>query len=296
MMQSIMICLVGEQPVPNVLPIRHYRSQQVLLVHSDFTRRVTDNLQRFLQGECATLSCDVPAYEMVQAQHDLAQRLCQPDCQGANFIFNVTGGTKPMSLAAFRLAQELSAPVIYLQSEGSQSLLYCYEFNNARLVLRERLLIKESLTIGDYLKAHGFLNNVPRNTQPEAFEQVVLNTLQPHLSQIIVGQSLGPNLEIDLMLRCQNQFGIAEVKAGKKAERIDGIHQLNTASQRDYLGTYTKRFLIVDRPLGSNNRELARAHNIVVIELHSYCTSGALSGADSNHLVSEVTKILGNKS
>ena len=36
-MQNVMVLLVGEQPAPNVLPLRHYRPGQVALVHTDLT-------------------------------------------------------------------------------------------------------------------------------------------------------------------------------------------------------------------------------------------------------------------
>ncbi len=34
-MKPVMICLVGEQPVPNLLPIRYCQPQQVVLVYSE---------------------------------------------------------------------------------------------------------------------------------------------------------------------------------------------------------------------------------------------------------------------
>lgn len=289
-MKGVMICLVGEQPVPNLLPIRHCRPKQVVLVYSATTKRVSDNLERLLKGKFSVLSHEVPPYDIAAAQESLAGYLCQQGWQGADLLFNLTGGTKPMSLAAFRLAQEQNAPIVYLQSEGGQSVLYHYAFDKGELLLRERAVLGELLTIDDYLKAHGIVN-YQRRAQMDPFQQLVFDALQSHVSEIVAGVSVG-SLEIDLTMRCCNQVGVAEVKTGKAAERKGGVDQLSTASQREFLGTYTKRFLVLDRQLGTNNRELAQAHSIIVIELlgdHSH----SLSEENRKHLVETVTRDLG---
>ena len=78
---------------------------------------------------------------------------------------------------------------------------------------------------------------------------------------------LSTSLEVDLVFRIDNQIGIAEVKTGRKALSKEGIDQLNTAAGREYLGTYTKKFLIIDREYEQNNKILAKERNIHVIEL-----------------------------
>src|SRR5947209_13555639 len=108
-------------------------------------------------------------------------------------------------------------------------------------MLERKEVIAESLTVDDYLKADGlfeYKNGVIR----EPFEEKVANALRPHVSEIVSGVALG-TLEIDLVIRHRNQVGIAEVKSGRAASRKDGIDQLSTASQREFLGTYTARFL-----------------------------------------------------
>lgn len=210
----------------------------------------------------------------------------------SDLLFNLTGGTKPMSLAAFRLAQMRNAPIVYLQSEGGQSLLYRYEFNDGAPVLRERTIIEERLNIHEYLQAHG-LGNHQQRQEVERFQQQVLDVLKPCVSEIISGVSIGV-LDIDLTIRCDNQVGIAEVKSGKAAERKSGIDQLSTASQREFLGTYTKRFLILNRRLGTNNGELASAHGIRVIELLNSSATN-IPDEDRAQLIKMVTKELGRK-
>ncbi len=278
--------------MPNLLPIRHCQPQQVVLAHSAATKRVSDSLEQLLKGQFSVVSHEVAPYDIVAAEKHLAGCLQRPDWQKADLLFNLTGGTKPMALAAFRLAQARSASIVYLQSEGGQSLLYRYEFNNNDLVSRKRTVVGALLTIDDYLKVHA-LGSYRQRTDTEPFQQLVFRALQPHVSEIVSSVSLGA-LEIDLMIRCGNQVGVAEVKSGKAAERKDGIDQLNTSSQREFLGTYTKRFLILERQLGTNNRELAQAHNIIVIELLGN-SPGKLSEDNQRQLIETVTQALGGR-
>jgi hypothetical protein len=290
-MNQVMVCLVGEQPVPNLLPIRFLSPKQVVLVHSDFTKRVSENLEQLLKGRFTVHLLEVSPYDIDKVVLSIDEFLSE---KGWNdLVFNLTGGTKPMSLAAFLVAQKQGADVAYLQSQGGQSLLYSYDFDKAEPILRERTIIGESLTIDDYLKVHG-LGNYHFDTQREPFQQLVFEALKPYVSEVAYGVKYGGSLDIDLIIRCGNQVGIAEVKSGKAAERKSGIDQLNTASQRDFLGTYTRRFLIADRPLGSNNSELAKAHNILAIELMGDHATG-LSRKNIKHLVQSVTSALGKR-
>ncbi|MDI6631878.1 MAG: DUF1887 domain-containing protein, partial [Thermoanaerobacteraceae bacterium] len=99
-------------------------------------------------------------------------------------------------------------------------------------------------------------------------------------------------LEIDLVLRCGNRVGIAEVKSGKKARSKEGIDRLNAAADPRFLGTYIKKFLILDREYEPNNLELARAYGITVIELSS-AQNGELSREDTEKLIQTAKTELG---
>lgn len=292
-MEKVMICLIGEQPVPNLLPIRHCQPRQVALVFSDKTGRVKDNLGKMLK-DFSPVGCRINPYDIIEAERQLREFIEQQNWQATDLLFNLTGGTKPMSLAAFRLAQSLGSPVIYLQSEGGKSLLYCYEFQNGTPILRECAELGEMLTIQDYFGAHG-LTGYQLDPRSQPFEVVVLDALKSHVSEIVRGIRVG-SLEIDLTIRCGNQVGVAEVKTGKKAEKKEGVDQVNTAAQREFLGTYTRRFLILDRHLETNNRVLAEAQGITVIELlDDWSATGKLSDANAEMLVTTVTKALGAK-
>ncbi len=43
-MQTTMVALVGGQPLPNLLPVKHYRLDAVILLYTDTTRKVYERL------------------------------------------------------------------------------------------------------------------------------------------------------------------------------------------------------------------------------------------------------------
>ena len=49
----VTISLIGEQPMPNLLPIRHLCPDAVGLVHTERTRAVAANLKTLLEPLCA---------------------------------------------------------------------------------------------------------------------------------------------------------------------------------------------------------------------------------------------------
>lgn len=293
-MAQTMLSLVGEQPVPNVLPIRHCQPSEVVLVHTHTTKRVSDNLAPLLEKSCKVIPYPVAAYDILKVRHSLEQLIEKHHWKGEGLVFNLTGGTKPMAWAAFQLAQELKAEFVYLQSEGGKSLLYFYSFANNKLVLVKREEIAAQISIDDYLRAHD-LNGYKLQKSTQWLELLVYQTLKPHVSELIANVKFGI-LEIDFVVRLENQFGIIEAKSGESKKKKEAIDQLSTASQREFLGTFIKRLLVLKHPLGSDNKNLANAHNIIEIVLPSADEKDGLSEKDERLLIETVTKTLGGKS
>lgn len=162
---KVMICLIDEQPVPNLLPIRSLNPQTVALIKSNRTTNVSQNLKNLLQAKHRVIEQSIDAYDLPKSQKDLEAFIKQNGWQAEQIIFNLTGGTKPMSLAAFRLAQTLKSSVTYLQSEGGKSLLYTYDWEEDSLKLQEKKEIESLLTLKDYLRAYGRDITISANLQ-----------------------------------------------------------------------------------------------------------------------------------
>lgn len=293
---NILVCLVGEQPVPNLLPIREFQPDKVILMISDRTTNVGNNLKKlFGNRQTEFLKVSNP-YDIVGCELGLQKLLKDKfsDNEESEFAFNLTGGTKPMSLAAYNLARRMNAPIIYLQSEGAESVIYIYESKFGDLAAPVRQLSTRFLSIDDYLQVHGLPK--PKISRPKnLFEKQVSEILVEQVSEIRRCVRVSESLEIDLVLRCGSKFGIAELKTGNDARKKSPIDQLVGATGREFLGIYTKRILILDQEPARENRQLAESYNVNIIVLKSYSQTGTINQSDGQKLISAIEKILGKK-
>lgn len=225
MKPKAMIVLVGEQPAPNLLPVRHIKPDQLALIYTSRTESVANNLVGILSAKIECNICLVDPYQIGEILTELSSFI-EANFNGCDLLFNLTGGTKPMALAAFQIARSSRSPFCYFQSEGNQSLLFRYEFGSTDAeAIREQgsETIPTSICLDDYLRMYWGTYSVepPR----DEFEQQVINVLQstPGVDEIFT--SLRPQgmeaLEIDFFIRCGNQVGIGEVKSNAKKSAID---------------------------------------------------------------------------
>lgn len=290
-----MIALIGEQPIPNLLPIRHDKPKEVLLVRTDRTKIVGDRLRKILEPDVSVFFCDVDPYDISAIYCNLSDRVEELGWSSAELIFNLTGGTKAMAFAAYHLALEKKeSQFLYLESERGKSRFRQYAFEDRSATLKRDEIIPTVITIDDYLTAHlGVYQSYNAN---EPFEQLLFEVLKNEMDEVMVAvKNPRGTLDLDLVVRIGNQVGIIEAKTGNKARKKEGIDQLNTAGGRAYLGIYTKKFLIVDSSWEklTNLSELAIARNIMVIQLSSYGQKKLLSDDDKQHLIQTIKTALG---
>ncbi len=114
----MLISLIGEQPIPNLLPIRYLKPERNMLVYSQKTRERARFLRRLIGGaEDLREDLQVDAYDFPKILATLQERLAQrTDVQ-----FNLTGGTKMMALAAYALAAQRLTTQIYQRMLGHTS-------------------------------------------------------------------------------------------------------------------------------------------------------------------------------
>ncbi|ABY35511.1 MAG TPA: DUF1887 domain-containing protein [Chloroflexus aurantiacus] len=291
-MPLALILLIGEQPAANLLPTRYLRPDIAVLVHTERTKAIAERLQNVLEGgsiNCVLLSVD--PYDLPAIRNDL-QQFIQTNFKGHNTIFNLTGGTKIMSLAAFQVVSEFGTPFVYFQTEGGRSLLYRYRFTEQKDVqLQEQKEIPGSITLDDYLRVQVGKYTTAQPRDP--FEQQIHQTLRtiPGLEILAsVRPQNQPALEVDFLIRLDNQIGVIEAK--KKGAK-SGIDQLQAVAEQRYLGTYVFKFLVSADKVDDNNKNLAAAYGIEVIELTSFkLTNGSLSKEDEDELKQRIMNIL----
>lgn len=262
----ILINLIGEQPIPNLLVMKYLKPTENILLYSDTTESMSKRLEKLFEVKN---KIKIEPYDIDKIIEKINPHLGK----NQKLIFNITGGTKIMAVGLFKIALERKADFVYLQSEGNKSLLYKYTFKDLNILVTEEYL-PELINIDTYLKAHinDYFIDVNK-TSGSDFENSVAIALKENnfeTLQNIKPKGEGNQLEIDLLMRLKgtNNVAIAEIKTGDEKEEgpKKGIEQLALAGQREYLGTYAKRFLITQRSLSKQIREVALAHKIIIID------------------------------
>jgi hypothetical protein len=308
MYMTTMIVLVGEQTVPNFLPVRHYHPNDVVFVYTTRTQQEYKHLKEVLQKEVNVHKIETEAYDISVITSSLNEGLAKLALSVSNsLIFNLTGGTKTMVLAAYQVAQQHNAPVIYVQSEGGQSVVDYYEWKDSGLrrqlqeSLPEYLNLNEVLDLNlgqgkdsagkDMWKEKG--PNV-RDDGGHLFELAIAQTLREYKKYEVMCGVKGRNdqVDIDVMIRYQNQIGIIEAKTGNKSTNLDGVKQLSTAKL--YLkGTYNYQFLVINGTPSDDQEAMCKALRITIISLPHYQKNmNALTQEDSDTLLAAINKIM----
>lgn len=293
---KVMISLVGEQPIPNLLPLKDRPPELAVLVHSEKTGTQARCVGALLGGNIRVDYLVGDPYDIEATRAILQEYTARYGWAGTEVTFNLTGGTKSMALAAFQVAQECRAEFLYLQTEGRRSRAYRYGFDDGGSVrLLESRVLPSLVDLVTYIRAHvgGYQERGPSSPPGGTFERAVADALKPWMDEILVGVKIGGALDLDLVVRCENQVGVVEAKAGKIKK--EGIDQLNTAAGREYLGTYTQKILVQDRPWDhttSSLLELARARNIEVVSVPSFAKTGQISTKDAEEMGRKVRGVL----
>lgn len=294
---ALMIALVGEQPLPNFLLAQHEHPDALLLVYTLKTEPVYEKLKATLQSETAIYELPTDPYNVIAIIKDLKAKLAEKKIAAFQpFVFNLTGGTKAMSLAAYHVAQQYNAPVIYLESEEKHNQVFRYEWEQQQLQLTNSKKLSECTQLKDFFNLHlGYrkwtlkkLDNQPGSI----FQKAVADTLQTYGYEVMQGvQAMQGQVDVDVAIRFENQFGIIETKWGEKGRDLKGIQQLSTAKR--HLGTFTQQLYVITVPRTPVHKEIIDAANIKVISLLEY-EEGAtsLSPNDTKELVKQVDEAL----
>jgi hypothetical protein len=296
----VLIQLVGDQPLPNLLPPLYLKPDRTILVYTSRTEEVKQNIESVV-GSCQSLLCD--AYDIERLVKDLRNEIAsQP---GAELIFNLTGGTKAMALAANQVAIQQNARIVYLESEHSQSVLYEYRYDDQlNLRLQRRIELPELISIDQFLNAHlgrgQWQETGPSKDVGGLFERAVADALRAKLPQQaevkqgirFLGRPDGKHgqADLDIVVRCGNQFARIECKSQGKTTTLDAAKQLNMWNE--LLGSYTRKFIAMSGSANPDHAAVYAATRTQVIELPSF-DGQSLSTQDQAKLASEIAKALG---
>ncbi|MHB8597025.1 MAG: PDDEXK family nuclease [Ktedonobacteraceae bacterium] len=292
---ALMVALVGGQSLPNLLPARHSHPEAILFVYSNFTKPIFEKLKDVLRQETTVYGLETDAYNILTIEQALLQELNTDPLASHSLEFNLTGGTKAMSLAAYRVAEQRQAPIIYLESESKRSYVYRYIWEDQRFSTSENALIKECVTLKDFFDLCFGLNKWEKSSSQDNdgghFETAIANALHLPEYEVITNVRALKDLEIDIAIRCGNQFGIIEAKVGDGGRNMEGIKQLNNAFRQ--LSTYTQTFYVITVKPSNSQKEIAEASRVRFVELKEYERgSDILSVTDTEKLIGAVAKEL----
>lgn len=294
---TTMIALIGEQPLPNLLPALHLVPDSVLLVHTGFTEKTACRLQAVLsQKGIDTQSIEVDSVKTPNIYNCLKAAVGD----GSDLIFNLTGGTKAMVLAANLVAQEQGSRVFYLESAKSKNTVYAYRYTNRELQPLNEEKLPTLIDIDTYLNVQlgakgtmwrmdGYSNDVGG-----PFEEAIGNALVGHVDELCAGikflgddasQQKRAQADLDIVVRIGNQIGVIEAK-DQKGSTLDAIKQLNYLST--ILGTFTTKFWVSSQAANPDHKGVAEVTRTSVIELTSYRNLKFLSAQDQKCLVDAV--------
>jgi hypothetical protein len=292
---TLQVSLVGEQPIPNLLPAYHLKPQKVLLLYSDFTKETFQRLAVLMKEggiQVEGLQCK-DAYETVSIAQEIRQYLPVTSTR-TEVSFNLTGGTKAMVLAAYQCAREAQSPVMYLESGRGVSRLYQYNFDeDGKMILSSQTQLPTLLSIDQFLDAHlgqdlwrerGYSKDIGG-----VFERAVGEILKGAVDETKAGvHFLGvagkrEQADLDLVIRVGNQFGVIEVKDRSKAT-LDALKQLHYLSR--LLGTYTKKFWVLSRTANAEHQAVIDATRTRIVEILDFTEADrTLSQASAQKLV-----------
>lgn len=118
-MNHVHVCLVSEQTIPNILAIQHFKPDELLFITTDEMerKRKIDAIIRTLQKldlkyenksdklivqEDSILDCHRKIDKWIEGRED------------SEFVVNLTGGTKIMSIATYEYFKDYSSKMVYI--------------------------------------------------------------------------------------------------------------------------------------------------------------------------------------
>ncbi len=152
MSHAIQVCLVSHEPTPNLTPAFDpaMAPREVILVVSPEMRQRADWLCAVLRPRRVKVSrwTIERAYDLEHVRARLAALVAGRG--GEDLVLNVTGGTKPMSIAAYEVFRAADRPVFYVDAERDR-VIWLYDPAGPR----EAEDLADRIKLGAFLQAHG---------------------------------------------------------------------------------------------------------------------------------------------
>ncbi len=151
---KVLLCLLSDQHIPNLLSVHHFRPDRLVLVETPTMRgKAKDLLAALRLGGLDFASDDRCHVQPLEAEDTLdSVRKCLQHAHGRypaeTWIVNLSGGTKPMSIAAYEFSKEVRACPIYVNIQKPNVMLNLDGLDPEPCIYRP--------TIREFLAGYGF--------------------------------------------------------------------------------------------------------------------------------------------
>ncbi len=283
----LLLSLVGEQPIPNLLPLWQFpQYDAVQFACTETTRPVAKALHDAiccdpqLQRLQVLEPIAIPAYAIGTARQALAAALLQHLQQNRPVTLNLTGGTKLMSLAALQAAYGTGVSLLYVSTEENQVIRLASDGAE-----QERLPLRVNITVEQYLRAHGLEVSQHQSFQPNRPAPASPPTEGSHLEDRVyhllsksrrfddvrrrlhIRKQLNNNSitnELDLTATLNGRLAVCSCKSGKVTN--EALYELASLSRREAAGIYCGKVMIIENPNPSAIlRDRARSMGIKLV-------------------------------
>lgn len=151
---KVLLCLLSDQHVPNLLSVHHFQPDRLVLVESSGmkAKHASANFLTALKlgGLDYEGRCDVEGLHTEDSLEAIRGTLRQAYGKhpSADWIANLTGGTKPMSIATYEFFKALEGRLVYTNVAKPAALL--------DIATQQTETCRHPLTIKEFLAGYGF--------------------------------------------------------------------------------------------------------------------------------------------
>lgn len=242
---DVHVCLVSDQPTPNYVPVlaQEFRPQEVILVVTPRMREKANALEKVMRERCGVKVQQLHIeneYDTADIGNRLLELLVNVDKE--QVALNATGGTKLMSIGAYKTFSDLGYASFYLtERTGEIQILDTTETFS---------LSKPKIRVEDYLAIHGYavLDGKAKRQIHTQWLPVAQDLVQARNSlggvlgalnyEITKAKEINPNTEIIELKRMDNpnmDYLIQILEKYELASFKDNTIRFESVEARDYL-------------------------------------------------------------
>lgn len=149
-MKHIHVCLVSDQPIPNLTTILQFQPDHIILLKTKEMEEKASFLKGVIQKKGFNVDEEIiEAYDIndvIRVSESIIKR-----CRDCNVTLNITGGTKIGTLGTFQVFYNYSKPIFYVDTRDNKILKLFPETEQQEIPIEVKISIK------DYLAAYGFV-------------------------------------------------------------------------------------------------------------------------------------------